>query len=113
MLLLCTIATVMLSMAGLSILHSHTRNLARTRSVEASTQSRLAAEGLMQRAVARIALDPAVRLTMTDPNSTLPNAFADIVPISADQSQVRIYLYQDSKIPALTRVINTAINTEN
>jgi Tfp pilus assembly protein PilV len=108
MLLLCTIATVMISMAGLSILHSHARNLARTQSIETSVQARLAAEGLMQRAIARLRMNPTAKLVIMDQGSALPSAYGEVVPVSETQSEVRIYLYQDSEVPAVVKTIDTA-----
>ena len=107
-LLLCTLAAVVLSLAGLAILQSHSRNLAMTRSVESSMAARMASDGLMQRAIAQLRVDPNATLRVIDKNSSLPDAYGKIVPISATQSEVSIFLYKDAKVPSMKRIINTS-----
>ena len=87
LLLLCTLAAVTLSLAGLAILQSHSRNLEMTKSTESSVQARMATDALMHRAIAMLRIDPTINLEFVDPNSELPDAYGEIVPISNGNGQ--------------------------
>ena len=107
MLLLCVLATVSLSLAGLAILQSHSRNLAMTKAAESSVHARMATDALMQRAIAQIRVDPNAKMVIVDKDSAMTDAYGQVEPISKTQSEVRIYLYKDAKIPALLRIVDT------
>lgn len=106
LLLLCTLAAVTLSLAGLAILQSHSRKLAMTKSTESSVHARMATDALMQQAIAQLRVDPTAKLMIVDKGSALPSAYGEVVPISKTQSQVSIFLYRDSKIPSLVKTID-------
>ena len=109
-LLLCTFAAVVLSLAGIAILHSHQRQIARVDALATSTKGRLAADGLLQRAIAQIRNNPTFdgelyyrdvpffdEVMKEDPDSPLTKAYCDIDFISDTESLVKVYLYEGSK----------------
>ena len=107
MLLLCMLAATTLSLAGLAILQCHSRNLATTKSIESSVRARMTKDALMQRAIAVLRADPTTKDEFADKELDLPDAYCQIVPVSKTQSQVSIYLYENAKVPALLRIIDT------
>ena len=106
-LLLCTLATVMLSLAGIAILRTHKQHIAATHAAESSVEARMTTDGLMQRAIAQLRNDPHSPSLIQDKGSTMPEAFAKLQPISGTLSEVQVFLYQGSTTPALKRRIDT------
>ena len=105
-LLLCTLAAAMLSMAAVGIIRGSRRAIARTDSLNASTEGRLVADGLFQRAIAHMRNDPAPNIVLTDSNSPLPSATCQLRTLSPTAVEVTVFLYAGATVPARQTIVD-------
>ena len=107
-LLLCTLATVVLSLSAIAILRSHTSEIGQTEAMESSVRGRFVAGGLLQRSVAQLRVDRKFSGTIIDRSSGSPDAFAQITPLTPAATRIEIYLYAGSRVPAVNKVVDPA-----
>lgn len=104
--LICALATAVLSMATIAIVRSQQHAVRRVDAARASVTAKMTADGLMQRAVAMLRTNPALATTFNDPHVRNSSAFVVVQPLSSDESRVSVFLYAGSTVPAVSRVIN-------
>lgn len=105
-LLVCTLAAAVLSMASIAILRSSQRSIARVDALQNSSQGRCVTEGLFQRSVAILRTSPNTSGTIVDPSSSMPNARCELRQLSPTATQIQIFLYASSTIPAKDVVVD-------
>ncbi|MDA8746353.1 hypothetical protein N9N28_17155 [Rubripirellula amarantea] len=105
-LLLCTLATVVLSLSAIAILKSHSREIGHTEAMESSVRGRLVAGGLLQRTIAQLRVDPLYSGTVTDRAAGSPDAFAQVTRVSASATRIDVFLYAGSRIPATSKIVD-------
>ena len=71
-----------------------------------TTQGRCVADGLFQRAIAALRLDPNRTGSITDPGSPLANANCQLRQLSPTATQIQIFLYAGSATPAKDIVVD-------
>lgn len=105
-LLVATLAAAVLSMAGIAIIRSSQRSIARVDALRTTTQGRCVAEGLVQRAIATLRIDPNRTGAITDPSSLLPNANCQLRQLSPTATQIEVFLYAGSSTPVKDIVVD-------
>ncbi|TWT83536.1 hypothetical protein CA13_50010 [Planctomycetes bacterium CA13] len=107
-LLLCTLVAAVLSMSAITILRSSEVAIARVDAERCAVQGRHAAEGLLQRAVAQLELNPNLSGIIVDPDSPFQSAYCVVQPIDKTHISVSAYLYKGSTMPAVSQTIELA-----
>ena len=110
-LLVCTLAATVLSMAAIAIIRSSQRNIALVDSLRISSQGRCVAEGLFQRSIALLRLDPKTTGTVLDPAVGMPGARCDLRKLSPTTTQIQVFLYAGSITPAKDVVVRVDLLT--
>lgn len=105
-LLVCTLAAAVVSMAAIAIVRSGRQSVARIEALRVSSSSRHVAEGLTQRAVSLLRADPNRSGDVVDPNAPLPAARCRLVRLSPKATQIQVFLYAGSTIPAIDLVVD-------
>lgn len=105
-LLVCTLAAAVLSMAAIAIIRSSQRSMGRVDSLRASCQGRCVAEGLYQRAVAILRVNPNTTGTIVDPGAPLLGARCELRQLSANATRIQVFLYAGSATPAKDTVVD-------
>ena len=105
-LLLCTLAATVLSMAAIAILRSGRQSIARVDSLRVSDSGRHVAEGFLQRSIALLQQNPNASGTVVDPANPLPGSRCELTPINANATQIRVFLYPGSSIPAVDAIVD-------
>lgn len=105
-LVVCTIATAALSLAAIAIVRSGTRSIARLESLRSTDAGRHVAAGLTQRAIATLRNDPSASGTIIDPGNGMADATCQMTTLSPSATQIRVFLYAGSTIPASDLVID-------
>ena len=105
-LLVCTLAAVVVSMAAIAIIRSGRQAVARVEALRASATARHVADGLTQRAIALLRADPTRSGDVADPNAPLPAARCQLLRLSPKATQIRVFLYAGSTIPAIDLVVD-------
>lgn len=105
-LVVCTLAAAALSMAAIAIVRSGQHSIARVRARQSSDSGRHVAEGLTQRAISLLRNDPATSGTVIDPGSPIAGAWCELTTLSPTATQIRVYLYTGSSIPATDIVVD-------
>ncbi|MEM1070586.1 MAG: hypothetical protein AAGI63_16910 [Planctomycetota bacterium] len=108
MLLVCTLAVTVLSMASIAMIRSGQHQIRLVEAQRVGTQSRMTAEGLYQRALATLRHNPNAQGSVFDPAIPTAGVRAELIRISDDATQIQIFLYDGSTIPAINRVIDPA-----
>ncbi len=106
--LLCTLAAAILSLAAIAIVRSSRHHIAHTHAHRSSVDGHHISDGLAQRCVAILRADPNATGRVTDPNITLPDAYAELNLLSPTMTQIRVFLYAGSTIPALDTIVDPA-----
>ena len=106
-LLVCTLAATVLSMAAIAIIRSSKRNIARVDAVRTTAQGRCVADGLFQRSIAMLRIDPNTTGSFSDAGNGMPDARVDLRQLSANQTQIQVFLYAASTVPAKDVVVRT------
>lgn len=99
---------MVLSLSAIAILKSHTSEISQTEAMESSVRGRLVAGGLLQRSVAQLRVDRTFSGTIMDRSSGSPDAFAQVTSLAPTSTQIEIYLYAGSRVPAVTKVVDPA-----
>ncbi len=107
-LFICTLAATVLSMATITIVHCNQRSISRVNAIRASTQGRLAADGLVQRSIAMLRVDPKLSGEFRDKSSKHPEQRIQLTPLTSTTTMIQVFLYENSKIPAASRVVDPA-----
>lgn len=105
-LLVCTLAAAILSMAAIAILRSSQRNIARVDALETSSRGRFVSEGLYQRSIALLRLNPNTTGTIVDPGNGMPEARCELRQLSPSATQIQVFLYAASTVPAKDVVVD-------
>ncbi|QDT03351.1 hypothetical protein K227x_17330 [Rubripirellula lacrimiformis] len=105
-LLICTLAATVLSMATLAIVRSQQLAIARIDATRTSLSGQATADGLMQRTIAMLRVDPTLQGQYQDTRVKGAEPWIDVQPISSSETLVQIYLYKGSKIPIVRRMVN-------
>ncbi|MGB7325593.1 MAG: hypothetical protein WBD31_12035 [Rubripirellula sp.] len=105
-LLICTLAATVLSMATIAIVRSNQRSVARVDATRTAIQSRLAADGLLQRSLAMLREDPKLSGEIRDKYSKHPERRIELRPLTSTTTMIQVFLYEGSKIPAVTRIVD-------
>jgi type II secretory pathway component PulK len=105
-LLVCTLAAAVLSMAAIAILRSSKRAIERVDAVQVSSASRAVSEGLLQRSIAILRVNPNATGSVTDPNNGMSSARAELRQLSPTATQVQVFLYPGSTVPAEDIVVD-------
>jgi hypothetical protein len=104
-LLLCTLAAAVLSVSAIAIIRSTQRGIVRVESQQAARQGRATTEGLLQRSIAILRTNPLTTGTIPDPAGPA-GAYADLRAMSPTATQIQIFLYANSTIPAKSIVVD-------
>jgi len=105
-LLLCTLAIAVLSMASIAILRSNQRGIATVDGIRTSRQARYAADGMVQRAIAAIRLNPTISGQLPLSKSAPPGARVELSPTSGTATQIQVFLYARAATPARTLTVD-------
>lgn len=105
-LLVCTLAAAVLSMAAIAILRSSKRGIERIDAVQVSSTSRAVSEGLLQRSIAILRVNPNTIGTITDANNGMQSARSELRQISPTATQIQVFLYPGSTVPAQDVVVD-------
>lgn len=105
-LLVCTLAAAVVSMAAIAIVRSGRHSVARVEALRVSASSHHVAEGLTQRAIAILRDDPNRNGDVVDPNAPLPAARCRLLRLSPTATQIQVFLYAGSTIPAIDLVVD-------
>ena len=107
-LLVCTLAAFALSIASIAILRSSRRHIARVDALRSAAVGRCVSEGLVQRSIASLRVNPALTGTLIDPKSPLRGARCELRQLTASSAQIQVYLYPTSSVPAKVLIVNHA-----
>jgi len=105
-LLVCTLAITVISIASVAILRSTQRGITRVDAQRSTVQARLVADGLVQRAIAAIRLNPAARGTLPLPKLPLAEPRVELTPLSATATRIEVYLYNNAGVAARDVVVD-------
>ena len=106
--LVCTLAAAVLSLAAIAILRSSRHQIARTDAQRSSVHGHQVSDGLVQRCVAILRANPAATGRVTDPDTPMPDAFAELIQLSPTATQIRVFLYSGATTPAFDRIVDPA-----
>ncbi len=107
-LLLCTLAIAVISLASIAIVRSNQRGIANVDGIRVSRQARYDADGIVQRSIAALRVDPTISGSLPLSASTPKDATVVLTPLSASETQIQVYLYDQSKVPARDLVVDPA-----
>ncbi|WP_146533928.1 hypothetical protein [Rubripirellula reticaptiva] len=105
-LLICTLAATVLSMATIAIIRSNQRSVARVDANRTAIQGRLFADGLLQRSLAMLRVDPKLSGEIRDKYSKHPEQRIELRPLTSTTTMIQVFLYEGSKIPAVSRIVD-------
>lgn len=105
MLLVCTLALTTLSMASIALIRSTQQQIRLVDAQRSTARGRQMADGLYQRAIATLRNDPTAQGIILDPTITTPGARAQLVRLTAETTQIQVFLFQDAVVPAISRVV--------
>jgi hypothetical protein len=103
---LCALASVILSLAATAILRSQRHAIARVDSQRTAIAGQHVAEGLLQRSIAMLRIDPLAQGTVVDPANLWPNASCQLQRLSPTATRIQIFLYSGSTTPAIDTVVD-------
>ena len=107
-LLLCTLATAVISTASIAILRSSQRQIARLDAQTSTTRGRTISDGLTQRAIAILRVDPNANGVISDPDLDNPDARCQLTRLSGNATQIQVFLYRSSTTPAADVIVDPA-----
>ena len=93
-------------MAAIAILRSSQRHIAQVDAQRKSLQGRFVAEGLYQRSIAMLRLDPNTTGTIIDSGSGVPAARCELRRLSPTATQIQVFLYAASATPAKDIIVD-------
>jgi hypothetical protein len=105
-LLICTLAIAVISLASVAIVRSNQRGIANIDGIRASRQARHNADGLIQRSIATIRVAPTTVGTLPLPTMFPPDARVELTRLSPSATQIHVFLYDPSTIPARALVVD-------
>lgn len=112
MLLVCTLAVTVLSVASLAIIRSSQQRVRLAEAQRFSTRGQTVADGLYQRALATLRSDPNANETIQDPGNGISGARAKLERLSNNATRIELFLYPNSSIPVISTVIDPGAITE-
>ncbi|TWU54653.1 hypothetical protein Poly51_33720 [Rubripirellula tenax] len=92
-------------MATIAIVRSNQLAVQRVDATRSAVQGRVFADGLMQRSLAMLRLDPTLSGEIREKGSSSAH-WIELRPMSKTTTMVQVFLYEGSKTPAITRVID-------
>ncbi|TWU55801.1 hypothetical protein Poly59_21030 [Rubripirellula reticaptiva] len=104
--MICTLAATVLSMATIAIIRSNQRSVARVDANRTAIQGRLFADGLLQRSLAMLRVDPKLSGEIRDKYSKHPEQRIELRPLTSTTTMIQVFLYEGSKIPAVSRIVD-------
>ena len=113
MLLVCTLAVTVLSVASLAIIRSSQQRVRLAEAQRFSTRGQTAADGLYQRALATLRSDPNANETIQDPGNGISGARATLERLSNNATRIEVFLYPSSTIPVIRTVIDPSAIMED
>lgn len=103
-LLICTIATAFVSLASIAILRSNQRGISRVDAIRVSRQGRHAADGLVQRSIAALRVNPNRAGTIVDP--AVADARAELQRQSPNATRIQVFLFAAATVAARDLVVD-------
>lgn len=105
-LLVCTLAVAVVGLSSIAILRSSQRHHASVDGIRASRQARYDADGMLQRAVAALRVDPNTSGSLPLGGTVAPSARCELVRLSADAVRINCLMYDNASIPARELVVD-------
>ena len=100
-LLVCKLASVVLSMESIAIIHSNKHAIAKTKANKTSIAGRHFAEGLLRRAIVSFRNDLSITGNLVDPSNGMDTSRCESISLSPSATQIRVFLYAGSTVLAV------------